>query len=1222
MSIRALMVVLAFSLGGCLDWGVQEPEADGDADVDGDVDGDADADADSDADVDGDTDGDGGEDADADEDGPPPECTEEDDPACDVDDPCVIGSCDVEVGECVTENAEAGTDCEGTLFCVDGETCDGEGSCDPESGTAHCEEDDNPCNTVACNEDLDECQGVPEADDVSCEGTFFCRDGETCDGEGACDPESGTPHCAADEWACTDDTCDEGTDECLSPPNHDSCDGETICDPEHASADENGCACIPACDGRECGPDGCGDTCDPGCTEGETWCYEPEGRCFTFGWNELEPAPSPSARVAVGFAHGGGRTILFGGQTDDDVVDGETWEWDGVNWTQRFPDPAPEQRAGCKLVYDSARGVFVLFGGRQAGFVPLDEMWTFDGSEWAEEHPVPAPPPRYGHTMVYDSHRETIVVFGGHDGEHVVGDMWEWDGSSWTEIDSTGPTLVANAAATYDAERRVVVLIRGSGGHGQTWEWDGFLWERIGTLAEPPLRSNASMTYDLDRRVSILFGGTLSRVWFDETWERNRRGWSLIEWSDAPDPRAGAATSYDEVSGVMVLFGGIEDGEELGDTWVYRGPPCIPDCDEDRVCGDDGCGGSCGDCDDEHWCYEPLGSCFEYGWTQLLDEEDAPSPRNASAFAFGNGYGLLFGGRSREHGGATDETWRWDGRAWSLVEIEGSPPDARSASALVFSRSSGTFLLFGGYVDTTYFNDLWEFNGEFWRELTPEEPLPPERYAHQMVYDGHRDRVVLYGGKVRETRLMDGWEWYEDAWTPIEAVGPGERVNHAMAFDLIEGVTVLFGGDRTATRTWEYDGVSWTPFETVVRPGAHRDMEMVYDAARNSLVLFGGTDGVDPTDATWERSGSIWAVVPAESHSPSARVSPAMAYDDVRDVVVLFGGGAGGDQLGETWIYRGTPRDPDCGDGLCTHDEDASTCYADCGSCGDDVCTAGAENECTCIEDCATCGDGECTSGEAGSGSCPLDCVGDGVWIRVCAGAFMMGSLEGEEGRADDEFQHEVTLTHDFEFLSTEVTQADFEAAMGYNPSSRSTCDGCPVERVSWNESAAFCDALSVEAGHPTCYECEGDPPDVVCELSSIHATPYDCLGYRLPTEAEWEFTARSGTTASRHGLVHEIAWYAANSDNHTHDVGGLEPSPWGLYDMLGNVYEWCHDRYDQYPRSPVDDPWGPAEGLNRVIRGGAYNRAADRSRAAWRFNDAPENRFQTYGFRPVRSLR
>jgi len=246
-----------------------------------------------------------------------------------------------------------------------------------------------------------------------------------------------------------------------------------------------------------------------------------------------------------------------------------------------------------------------------------------------------------------------------------------------------------------------------------------------------------------------------------------------------------------------------------------------------------------------------------------------------------------------------------------------------------------------------------------------------------------------------------------------------------------------------------------------------------------------------------------------------------------------------------------------------------------------------------------------------------------------------MGSPADEVGRLDAETRHEVTLTHDFIILSTEVTQAMFEAWMGYNPSRHVRCsDACPVDQVSWHEAAAFCNSLSFTTGLESCYECTGDNRRVECARSAAYASPYDCPGFRLPTEAEWEYAARAGdsranytgaandTACAENSALEEIAWYCANSRATTHDVGSLAPNEWGLYDVLGNVFEWCHEPFvADLGEDPVIDPFGEEPGEVFVLRGGAAYDPARVMRASVRLPFASGGDLLDFGIRPVRSI-
>ncbi len=236
-------------------------------------------------------------------------------------------------------------------------------------------------------------------------------------------------------------------------------------------------------------------------------------------------------------------------------------------------------------------------------------------------------------------------------------------------------------------------------------------------------------------------------------------------------------------------------------------------------------------------------------------------------------------------------------------------------------------------------------------------------------------------------------------------------------------------------------------------------------------------------------------------------------------------------------------------------------------------------------------------------------CVrGGGMFKLIPAGTFTMGSPTDEPDRESDETQHEVTLSKGFYIQITEVTQGQWKAVMGSNPSQKSDCgDDCPVESVSWDDVQGFIEKLNQTEGTDK---------------------------YRLPTEAEWEYACRAGTTtAFANGDVTEtvwcgydpnldqMGWYCGNSDNKTHPVAQKEPNDWGLYDMHGNVKEWCQDWKGDYPSSPVTDPTGPSSGTYRVFRGGSWGNVAGHCRSAIRGWHDPDYRDHGLGFRVARDF-
>lgn len=187
-----------------------------------------------------------------------------------------------------------------------------------------------------------------------------------------------------------------------------------------------------------------------------------------------------------------------------------------------------------------------------------------------------------------------------------------------------------------------------------------------------------------------------------------------------------------------------------------------------------------------------------------------------------------------------------------------------------------------------------------------------------------------------------------------------------------------------------------------------------------------------------------------------------------------------------------------------------------------------------------------------------------------------------------------------FEMAAIPVTQEHYEQVIGLRPSS-SRGDRLPVDSVSWWDTLRFCNALSTEEGLTPAYRL--DDENVEWDDAAN--------GYRLPTEAEWEHACRAGSTGPRYGELDEIAWYRGNSDEHVHEVGGKRPNAWGLYDMLGNTWDWCWDIYD-----------AEIYGSYRVLRGGGWFDEHWSCRASVRRRSHPTLRLDDVGFRVARSLR
>ena len=225
--------------------------------------------------------------------------------------------------------------------------------------------------------------------------------------------------------------------------------------------------------------------------------------------------------------------------------------------------------------------------------------------------------------------------------------------------------------------------------------------------------------------------------------------------------------------------------------------------------------------------------------------------------------------------------------------------------------------------------------------------------------------------------------------------------------------------------------------------------------------------------------------------------------------------------------------------------------------------------------------------------------------VYIPPGAFMMGSPPSEEGRFDDEEQHKVTLTKGFFIGVTEITIEQWKKVMGYNPrQSKNIGKNHPVEMVSWNKCQAF-----------------------IMKLNRLEKS----RRYRLPTEAEWEYACRAGSSSAfsngdiaqaecgREPSLDKVGWYCGNTKEETQPVAKKGPNVWGLYDMHGNAWEWCQDWYAKYPPGHSINPKGPVTGSSRVFRSGGWGLSARSCRSAFRDKYALDLKCKFLGFRLAR---
>lgn len=655
-------------------------------------------------------------------------------PACAATGACARSTFDVAAATCVVAPLPNGTAC--SSRCVTNGTC-ASAVC---LGTFAPCDDTNACTVDACSE-ADGCSHAPRTCPAPAGPCRIAR----CESRSGCleeDAPDGTLCGVDDCLATTVDICLLG--QCTRRPRPDDgrCTNRWI--PTQLDNDNHALA-YDAVRQR-------------GVLFG-THTWESDGTA----WTLRIPAASPSQRRhhAMAWDSSRRRIVLFGGvigESASRVYLSDTWEWDGKTWVERHPLTAPPPRGWHAMAYDDARQRLVLYGGW--GRTPssdrvLGDTWEWDGTAWSELSPATSPPELASHSLAYDSVRQRTVLVGGFGTGEEQAATWEWDGITWTQrMPALSPPKRWNAALTFDPGRGRIVLFGGiyamhgsSGSRGDTWEWDGTSWTELNPAVSPP-RGDSNMAFDAAKRRSVLVAGSQTLEWDGAVW--TRRPGDLVARLDGE-----VSVAWDSARQQVVTFTAMPPPAE---TWVWGSgwwSPVTPavsptrrwrhqvayDAARQRVVLYGGAGN------------RNMVDTWEWDGTNWSQHSTAVNPGERDRFAMAydavRHRVVLFGGSV---GDAV--TWEWDGSVW-LPHIQATGPVVRYGHAVVWHGVRQHVILIGGTATGSNLplDDVWEWDGTAWTQL-------PSTIggggAVTAAYDVGRQVVVVPGAQTRE---WDGTTW-------------------------------------------------------------------------------------------------------------------------------------------------------------------------------------------------------------------------------------------------------------------------------------------------------------------------------------------------------------------------------------------------------------------------------------------------------------------------------
>ena len=576
-------------------------------------------------------------------------------------------------------------------------------------------------------------------------------------------------------------------------------------------------------------------------------------------WQQATPTVSPSARNshAMAFDVARGVQVMFGGYAGDTNPPlGDTWEWNGTDWTQRAPAASPPPRWGHHLAYDSRRMRVVLFGG----YVPngpigvfANDTWEFDGATWTQCQ-VATPPAGRGYgAMAYDSARGVTVLFGGYDyPSSYFADTWEWDGATWTQRTlPTTPSGRRGTAMAFDSARGQIVAFGGGDAttlSGETWTYDGTTWTLRAPATAPGARWEGRMAFDTVRGKAVLHGGADATYAtnYGDTWEWDGTSWAPVAGA-GPGGRHGSAMAFDARRGQTVVFGGRDAAGFFGDTWLRNATTAT------------------------------------LNWTQASTNYPGIRVNYPLSTDPQRSRVLLFGGIENSN------TWEWNGANWLLMSPATSPA-WRHGPAIAYDPIRSEQLMFGGGQYSNILNQTWTWNGANWTQKSP-STVPTQRRDHVLVFDAARSTMLMYGGYDGTGARSDMWRWDGSNWFPMTpANNPGPWSDRTYAYDANRQEVVLYGAGSNGDQTWIWNGTNWIQRFPANNPGRRGGAGMAYHPLHGRTYLFGGEyPGGNFLGGTWVWDGVNWSPV-TTANAPCNTTPYAGAYDPNTSKMLIFSG--------------------------------------------------------------------------------------------------------------------------------------------------------------------------------------------------------------------------------------------------------------------------------------------------------------------------------------------